>query len=167
MTRNYFLGEESFAPGAIENQFVPLSSDTSQDLKIKFASGNELTIAAVLFADGKGDGAPLDVSRLTEKYAGMRDQAARILPCLRGLSLSPGAKHEVALAACEDEALRLPLKMDGRSSDYGSGLEDVQQGVLNQLKEIKERIRATQPNEAAAKQEKVTRILQRLAESPQ
>lgn len=160
VTRNYFLGDQLFAAGAVENQIIPLSSRGSQD--IAFVPGKEFTITAVFFADGTGDGDSVFVSRLSEKYAGMRDQAHRILPCLRGLASTFGPNQESALEECEAETLRLPLKSNGRSTDYEDGLESAQRELLEQLNDIKEKVRSNNLSDAANKKEKITKIFQDL-----
>jgi hypothetical protein len=160
VTTSYFLDEESFAHGAIVIKIIPLPSDSSQDLKVPI-SGKELSITAVYFEDGTGDGVSRYVSALADQYDGTRDQASRILSCLSGLSSTPG--QEWAVAACEAEALRLPVKMEGKSSDYEGGLENTKREVLRQLKDIKEKAQAFHLTEAADRQKKITRILQRLA----
>ena len=165
VTKNYFLGEQSLASGAVENQIIPLSSGPSHDISL--GTGKEFTITAVFFADGTGDGDSRFVFMLSEKYAGMRDQANRILPCLRGLASTFGPNQESALEECEAETLRLPLKSNGRSADYEDGLESAQRELLNQLNDIKEKIRSNNLSDAANKKDKITKIFQDLARPSQ
>ncbi|MBC8028633.1 MAG: hypothetical protein H7Z16_00850 [Pyrinomonadaceae bacterium] len=162
VTTSYFLDEESFAPGAIIIKHIPLPSDAPQDFNL-LLNGTEFSVTAVYFADSTGDGVSRYVSALADQHDGIRDQANRILPCLRGLSSTVG--QELAVAACEGEALRLPVKMDGKSSDYEGGLENAKREVLRHLKDIKEKVQAVHLTEALGRQEKITRILQRLAET--
>lgn len=160
MTRNYMLTDESFVAGATHNQIIPVTADGIQGLK---SNGKNFTIAAVYFADGKGDGLPVYVSRLADQWAGIRDQASRILPCLSGLSRrTPSQRSQ---SACESEALNLPVKADGMSSDYEGGLENAKREVLSQLKVAREEAKANRFVEAAAKEEKLTRRFQELAGS--
>lgn len=124
-------------------------------------NGPQFTVTAAYFADGTGDGVSLYVSRIADQHAGIRDQASRILPCLRGLS----SASEQRLATCEAEALRLPVKMDGKSSDYEGGLEDARREILSQLNYIKEKTRTALLTEAVEKQAKVTRLFQGLVDT--
>lgn len=164
VTQSYFMIEESFAPGTIVNQFIPLSSDASQDYKITFGNGREISVSAVFFADGTGDGDSHYVRMLADQRAGIRDQANRILPHLRQLSSKSVLDPDQALTTCEAEILRLPTKQDRQASgDYETGLEDAQRELLNRLNEIKEEKRTHRLPEAAAKQEKLTRVFQSLA----
>lgn len=166
VTKHYFFEEQSIAPNAIENQLIPLSSDASQDPKLTFENGKELTIAAAFFADGTGQGDPVFVARFTDQHAGMRDQANRILPCLQGLSSSLVAQGESAVATCEAEALRLPTRSNGRSVDYEKGLETTRAVVLSQLKDLKDGMRSNNLSEVLNKEDKVTKVFQALAQSP-
>lgn len=153
VTRNYFLTEESFAAGSTINQLIPIASDANYKVTM---NGKEVTVAAVFFADGTGDGVSVHVASMADLYAGTRDQAKRILPCLLKLSLTPQS-----LSACEAEARNLPVKMDGKSSDYETGLEFAKDGILRNLHAIKEETGANL-QEAIEKQEKVTQIFREL-----
>jgi hypothetical protein len=103
MTSNYFLTEGSFAAGSTIDQLIPIASDANYKVPM---NGKEVTVAAVFFADGTGDGVPVHVASMADLYAGTRDQAKRILPCLLKLSLT-----SESLSACEVEARNLPVKM--------------------------------------------------------
>lgn len=151
VTKNYFFTEQSFAAGTTVDQIIPLSS--AQDFKIPL-NGPELSVTAVFFADTTSDGDSLYVSRLTDLHDGIRDQASRILPCLRGASPTTD---------CDAQALNLPLKQEGKSSDYEDGLEQARREILSQLSEVKEKTRTANLTEAVDKQEKVTKLFQGLA----
>jgi len=156
MTSNYFLTEESFAAGTTIDKIIPLTSDANYQVPM---TGKDIAVAAVFFADGTGDGVSPYVSSMADVYAGTRDQAKRILPCLEKLSLTADS-----LAACEAEAHDLPVKMNGRSSDYETGLEIARNNILSRLDEIKEKTGANF-SEATAKQEKVTKIFRDLVDT--
>jgi hypothetical protein len=158
MTNSYFLTNDSFAAGTVIDQFIPLPSDSSSDFKIPL-DGPQFTVAAAYFADGSSDGIPLYVSRIADKHEGMREQASRILPCLRGLAYKA--------TTCEAEAENLPISMDGKSSDYESGLQDAKRELLIQLHEIKEKSEKLNFAEVVEKQEKVTHLFKELARPKQ
>jgi hypothetical protein len=165
VTRSFFLGEEAIAPNSIEDQRIPLSADATQDLNIGSARGREIAIAAVFFANGTGDGDPRYVQMLANQHAGIRDQAKRVLSKLR--RLSDGPAQEQVLADLEAEALALPIKGNGLvSPDYEDGLENARRTLLTRLGEIKEQRRSNRLDEALAKQEKLRRVFESLAESP-
>lgn len=154
MTSNYFLTEESFVAGSTIDKIIPLTSDATYKVPM---SGKEVTVAAVFFADGTGDGVSPLVTSMADSYAGTRDQAKRILPCLERLSLT-----SESIRACEAEARDLPVKMNGKSSDYESGLEFTKDHILRRLDEIKKK--ANLP-ESTEKQEKVTKMFRELTDS--
>lgn len=139
------------------DQFIPLL-DPDSDLKIPL-NGPQFIVAAAYFADGSGEGLPLYVSRIADKHDGMREQARRILPCLLRLPAKA--------TTCEAEAESLPTNMDGKSSDYESGLRDAKREILSQLHEIKEKTKASNFVEVVEKQEKVTRLFEELAKPKQ
>jgi hypothetical protein len=153
MTTNYFLMEESFAAGSTIDLIIPISSGA--DYKVPM-NGKDVTVAAVFFADGTGDGVTPLVTSMADVYAGTRDQAKRILPCLEKSTLT-----SESLSVCEAEARDLPVKMNGKSSDYESGLEFTKIGLLSRLDQIKENANLS---EASEQQEKVTRIFRALTD---
>ena len=155
MNSSYFLSDESFAAGATIDQIIPLSSDASYQVPM---NRKVLVIAAVFFADGTGDGVPPFVSSLADIYEGTRNQAKRILPCLQKLRLT-----SESLDACQNEARNLPVKENGRSSDYETGLEIARENVLSRLDEIKEKTGADL-NEASKRQERLTRLFKDTAD---
>lgn len=156
MNSSYFLSDESFAAGTTIDQIIPLSSDANYQVPM---NRKEVVIAAVFFAEGTGDGLSPYVSSLADIYEGTRDQAKRILPCLQKLTLT-----SESLAACQGETRNLPVKENGKSSDYETGLEIAKDKVLRNLDEIKEKTGADL-NEASNRQEKLTKIFKDVAET--
>jgi hypothetical protein len=158
VTKSYLLSEESFAPNAIEEQIIPLTSGA-------FSAGDEkeFSVTAVLFEDGNGDGDAIFLSRLSETHAGMRDQADRLLPCLERLASAREFDQKPVLSACESEAVRMPVAGTGRSSDYENGLQNVQREILTQLTDIKDKVDSRNFADATSKKDKVTRIMKHLA----
>lgn len=161
VTKHYFFQEKAIAPNAIDTQIIPLSSGTH---KGAFESGKEVSVAAVFFGNGTGDGDSLYVSMLSDEHAGIRDQANHMLPCLQKLS-STSTLEESTITACEAEARELPIKNTGRSADYEKGLAGAQREVLSQLNDVKEAIRSNSFSDAQNRKNKVTRIFQTLASS--
>jgi hypothetical protein len=164
-TKHYFFVEDSIAPNAVDTEWIPLSPNV-QD-RVTFKSIKELTIAAAFFADGSGQGDPVFVRRFTNEHAGMRDQINRILPCLQGLSSSLVTQAESAVTSCETEALSLPIKSSGRSSDYELGLYNTKTEIVRQLTAIKESVRSNNLSEALNKRDKAIRIFQAFTQAPQ
>jgi hypothetical protein len=154
MTSNFFLTEETFFPGATIERLIPIASDANYQIPM---DGKEVTVAAVYFADGTGDGLSVYVSSMADVYAGTRDQAKRILPCLQNLALTVES-----LEACQAEAGNLPVKENGKSSDYETGLELARDSVLRNLDAIKET--TGNISEATNKQQKLTRIFKDVAD---
>jgi hypothetical protein len=155
VTKNYLLIEESFATGTVLNQTIPPFSESQVD-------GREITLAAVLFADGTAEGDSHYAQMLLDQRAGMRDQARRIIKTLRALSGSSESDQEKSMESCEAEILRMPLKRDGASADYEEGLLNSQKWLLNHISEIKAQRRSNHLAEAQAKQEKLTRVFESL-----
>jgi hypothetical protein len=167
MTRNYLLREESFASGTTVIHLIPLSGEDSQSLQTFGDSTTRIFITAVIFTDGTGDGEARFVRMLLDERAGTRDQANRILAYLRALS-SPGSDRGRALSDFEAKVRSLPDKRNESpsSADYDIGLANAKRELLKGTEDMKEKIQSNRPDEAAIKQEKITRIFQRLAESP-
>ena len=151
MTRSYYFSEEAFAPNSHETQILPLSVE---------GFITELSVSGVMFDDGTTDGDAIAVFRLKEARDGIRDQANRLVPCLRQLPSTLLSEHEAALSRCESEGSAFPTK--GRSSDYGDGLQNAQREFLNQLSEIKSRVRAHDFSGAGQQRDKVIRIFHSL-----
>lgn len=147
-TRNYLLGEESFAAGSTVEDFIALGENAR----------GELVIAAVMFSDGTTDGEPRHSRLLVDKRAGIRDQVKRVLPKLRGLSNASGQ----AFADVESEILNLPTKANV-SADHDEGLEITRTVLLKRIKEIKEQRLANKVDDAKAKEERLLRVLEPLA----
>lgn len=147
-TRNYFLGEESFAAGSTVEDLISLGENAR----------GELVIAAVMFSDGTTDGEPRHARLLVDKRAGIRDQVKRVLPKLRGLSNA----SQQAFADVESEILNLPTKANV-SADHNEGLEITRTALLKRMKDIKEQRLANKLADAKAKEEKLLSLFESLA----
>jgi hypothetical protein len=167
MTTNYFVSEEAFASGATINHLIPLSDDDSQSLNAFGKSTGTFYVNAVVFTDGTVDGDASFARMLADERTGTRDQAKRILPSLQALSSAAAPERERALADFEAKIQSLPEKGERpATSAYENGLAIAKRGLLSRLAEIREHLRSGRPNEAAASQEKMTRVFQRLAQTP-
>lgn len=149
-TKNYLLGDESFAAGSTIDELIALGQNTR----------GEIVVAAVLFSDGTGDGQPGHLQMLVEKRKGVRDQVKQILPKLRGLA--SGSQSEQALTDLEAEAANLLTKANA-SADYHEGLEITRTALLKRIKDIKEQRLANKLADARAKEEKLISLFEFLA----
>ena len=166
VTTNYLLTEQSFASGAIVSDLIPLSDNDSQSLNAFADSTGRFFVSAVVFSDGTGDGDARFVKMLSDERAGTRDQAKRILLLLQTFSLR-GSDQRRAIADFEIEIGKLPDKGNGSvSPDYAIGLANAKRKFLKDVEYMKEKIQSNSPDEALIKQAKLTRMLQRLAQSP-
>jgi hypothetical protein len=99
---------------------------------------------------------------LLEKRAGIRDQAKRLLMNIHRLN-EPG--QDDVLAVLELEANTLPTTGNAPTSpDYEEGLQDARRVLLEHLRDIKE-ARKSNAAEATARQAKLKRVFEALAES--
>jgi hypothetical protein len=157
IVQSFVLSDDSLRPG----------SDTGVSLELTFGSPGDndvtaqpYTIAAVLFADGTGDGDVRHVKMLCDNYAGMRAQAARVLQQLGRLSTN--TIEDPALTDLENRARALPTSEESASQDYQDGLREARSWLLRQLDEIKDRKKSNLLDAADKKQEKVKRVFQSL-----
>ena len=155
VTSSYYFTETSFAPNAIEKQMIPLPARGFNSNRTEFI------VTGVIFDDGTTDGQAISVFRLKETRDGLRDQSKRLMPCLSQLPATLTPQHEEVLSRCESEAGSLSLK--GRSSDYDDGLQNAQREFLQQLGEIKGKVRAGDFSGAALQRDKVKNIFQTLS----
>ncbi len=146
ITRNYQFAERGFLPNAIETQLIPL------DRKGFNNTNREFVVTGVLFEDGSTDGQAIAVFRLKENWAGLRDHARLLLPCLRRLPSTLTSQHQPELDLCEGEAAKRSTK--GHSSDYQDGFEHAQREFLSQVGEIKNKIRVGDLSGAAKQRDK-------------
>lgn len=154
VTSSFYFTETSFAPNAIEKQVIPLSL-------AGFGTLTEFIVTGVIFDDGTTDGQAISVFRLKETRDGLRHQAQRLVPCLKQLPSTLTPQHAEALSRCESDANSLSLK--GRSSDYDDGLQNAQREFLQQIGEIKNKVRSGDLPGAALQRDKVKRIFQTLS----
>lgn len=153
MTRDYFFTDLSFPPNAIETEIIPLSVRSFE------ANSKEFAVTGVLFEDGTADGEGIPVFRLKERHDGLRDQSAKLLPCLQQIA-SARDRFESELSNCEIAAKRLSVK--GRSGDYNDGLLHAQQEFLTRLGEIKNKLAGNDLAEALNQKEQTIRTFQKL-----
>ena len=152
VTRFYYFSDTAFLPNAIETQIIPLDSVSFR------AAGREFTVTAVLFEDGSTEGEANSGYRLSENWAGFRDYASRLLPCLRQLPSTLATQDEAALVSCETEASQQSAK--GRSADYEAGFQYAQRESLNNLSEIKSKVRSREFTDAAKQRDKIVRTFE-------
>src|SRR5215813_3568470 len=75
ITQDLFLADESIAQGSITTRLIPLAEE---QIQMNAGSDMAFTVSAVAFVDGTGDGDAPQVKRLSNEYAGIRDQAKRL-----------------------------------------------------------------------------------------
>lgn len=152
VTRFYYFSDTAFLPNAVETQIIPLDSASFR------AAGREFTVSAVLFDDGSTEGQAIPSYRLRENWAGFRDYASHLLPCLRQLPSTLATQDEAALVNCETEAPKWSAR--GKSADYEAGFQHAQRESLNKLSEIKSEVRSGNFSDAAKQRDKIVRIFE-------
>ena len=152
VTRFYYFSDTAFLPNAVETQIIPLDNASFR------AASREFTVAAVIFEDGSIDGEAMSGYRLSENWAGFRDYASHLLPCLRQLPSTLAAENEAALVNCETEAPKWSAK--GRSADYEAGFQHAQRESLTKLSEIKSGVRSGNFSDAAKQRDKIVKIFE-------
>lgn len=166
ITRNYYLSDERFAPGQTVDLQLPIS-DNLPEAKGTFGDPQRQTlVSAVVFSDGMTDGESRSVKMLSDERAGSRDQADRVLPELRACLLA-GVSEGRAFQDLETRVAALPEKEPERLAvDYDNGLANVKRLLEKRIKDIKEQSQSSRRADAAKTQQGLTRVLERLAQSP-
>jgi len=166
VTKNLMIGEDSIVAGSVVTQQISASLDTGRAFNTsgETATGQP-TIAAVLFADGEGDGDPRYAKILTDQYRGVREFAKRAMPKLR--MLSQAADKEKALDDLIAEESSQPVKGDVQfSQDYQDGMSNARTKLHMRLSEIKDQRRGNRFDEADKRLQKLERVFEGLASSP-
>lgn len=126
---NRILGDVPITAGSSTTETIPLTDEQSN------AAVPTITIKAVLFSDGTGDGDDATVQSLSDEWAGARDQAKHVLNQL--LDLSKTSDPDVALSKLRSDVAALPTTTAGaRSHHYEQGLKTAKERVLAVLKEM-------------------------------
>jgi hypothetical protein len=147
ITRSYYFAERAFLPNAIETQIIPLNTKGFN------AQTRDFTVIGVLFEDGATDGQAIPVFRLRENWAGFRDHARILLPCLRQIPATLTTQHAAELSLCESEAAK--RSSSDRSSDYQDGFQLAQREFLSQVSEIKNKVNSGDVSGSAKQRDQV------------
>jgi hypothetical protein len=89
------------------------SANTLAEAAARNGSGiSQLTILALSFGGGGGEGDPEEVTKLEETTLGMKEEIRRFLPALVRAANSPAVESEENLLSFETEASELAAKID-------------------------------------------------------
>jgi hypothetical protein len=97
-----------------------------------------LELACVIFRDGTGDGNPATVQKLTDRWAGERAEAARVVPLLRAMAELP----ESATGAAIDKLiadLQAAQPAPDQSADFAMGIQQTRQVLAAELQSLRGR----------------------------
>ena len=138
ITNSFALSENLFAAGETSEEDVPYES-----LAVTALSGHEgdLVFEGVLFEGGTGDGEPKFVKQMSDEYAGLREQAGRIVPLLRRAQQDLGdTDNDRTLSDLELEISQLPVeeKTFSQSLDNKLGRSTANRQFASRVKKLRE-----------------------------
>ena len=129
--RGGLVDDWSFQPQATDVAYVSASS----------AGEVVLTVAAVLFEDGTGDGDTNDLTRLQEIRAGIKLAYQRIVPILRrAAGENRAVVSEAVIQSLENEVVSLSER--GVPMNLRRGFDQAKDYVGSELKELKKNLRS-------------------------
>ena len=109
---------------------------------VSVSEGENLTLAAVLFADGTGEGDAHELARMKDYRAGVQEQYKHAEPILRQVMKAPDTGDaSLILQSLENQLSALPLPPAGGnvSPDKASGMHDAKQFIELSIKPDKNR----------------------------
>lgn len=113
-----------------------LAPGNTDVVKVDLEAGDSLTLAALLFTDGTGQGDMQEITRMRDYRAGVEEQYQRVVPILdQAKSASPRAKVNDISAALRQQLSSLPVPpVSGNiSPGKAAGLHDAKQFVEMQV----------------------------------
>lgn len=135
ITNNFALSEKLFAPGETSDEYV------SYENLAATAPEREahIVLTAVWFAGGTGDGEPKFVKQLADEYAGLKEQAGRIVPLLHK-ALQDSDNEDHTLTQLELQISQLPVEEAPvrQSVDYKLGRSTANRQFASRVKELRE-----------------------------
>ncbi|MBA2705068.1 MAG: hypothetical protein H0U60_14605 [Blastocatellia bacterium] len=138
ITNSFGLSEKLFSPGETSDEYLPF-----ENLAARAAfSGREadLVFEGVWFEGGTGDGEPKFVKQLGDEYAGLKEQARRIVPLLRKALQGSYDTEDGTLTELELQISQLPVEesASSQSLDYKLGRSTANRQFASRVKELRE-----------------------------
>ena|SRR5437870_10896308 len=153
------LSDETIAAGSTVTEAMPLVDES------QFGStGPVLTIHAVLFSDGTAEGEDQTVQVLKDEWAGVREQAKRVIKQLQDASNT--ADRGAALSKLQADATALGTTSKGSpSKHYDDGMKKAKDRLVRALNEITQQRQSNLAKTADAQLERLIKVYQSLAEA--
>lgn len=151
ITNGYAFSERLFAPGETREEYIPYDNlQTAATASPE--TETDLVFAAVWFEGGTGDGDPKFINRLRDEFAGIREQAGRILPLIRKARQDPEIQEAQVLSDLELQISQLSTEDDATSQslDYKLGRSMANRQLASKVKELKENKNRTSGNNRKA-----------------
>lgn len=131
----YSEGADNIAPGEVTEWRNGLNP-------AMLAEG--VTIQAVVFDDGTGDGDPVKIKEVTDQWAGGYSQISRILSILDSALKSPDASASGVLYELETQVASLSIEPDDTLHPGSkSGLHTQRETTVARLKELRDGVEAS------------------------
>lgn len=151
--------------GAMDGWALPPQGKDAVRLSVAHDGEVVLTMSAVLFEDGTGEGDSFDLSRLQEFHAGVRTAFQRIVPVLRQkVNADEAALTDTAIQSLEDEVAL--VNDEGVPKNSKAGFAEGKSHVGLELRDMKDRLRSERglgrKAEIVRKLEKIEKALAKL-----
>src|SRR6266496_4024904 len=124
----------SLAPGDYKTEKIPFGNlEPSADKSVSY-----LRLSAVYFEDGSSEGENVNVARLTNRMAGIREQAVVGLQAMRKAALLGEADPERLTKTIEDDISSTPVAQESTeiASERSAGRAYIREKISRDLKEI-------------------------------
>lgn len=136
LTVDLTVGDRVIAPGDVTAERIPISNLEASSEK---AAPQSITILAVLFTDGTGDGSPQVIAEVKDRRAGARIQLKRILSLIQASLTSPETNRQTALDKLKMQIDALSEEPEaGMSSNSRAGLRSVKEDTLARLQGLEQ-----------------------------
>jgi hypothetical protein len=136
VTVDLTIGNRAITPGDVAEERIPISN-----LRASSEGGDPhpaITILAVLFEDGTGEGVAPAIAEIKEKRAGTKIQLKRILPLIQNL-LSSSSSKLITLGQLKEQIASLPDGAeDATSSHAKKGFRSAKEDALMNLQNLEQ-----------------------------
>lgn len=127
--------------GIMDDPILPPNGTSATVFSVASEGEVVLTVAAVLFEDGTGDGDSNDLLRLQENHAGVKAALQRIAPILRQAANTDDlAAPDAAVQMLEDEVAA--VSDAGVPINLRSGFAEAKDYVRSELRDLKDELRS-------------------------
>jgi hypothetical protein len=137
LTVDLTIGNRAITPGEVAEERIPISN-----LRMSSEGGEphpSITILAVLFEDGTGEGAAPAIAEIKEKRAGTKIQLKRILPLIQNLLSPAGSSKLITLDRLKEQIASLPEGgEDATSSHAKKGFRSAKEDALMNLQNLEQ-----------------------------